>query len=182
MGYSEYPKFMKHPQHKPAVLSRDIVNPDRTITKAAPGQPERFPDVLVHNKDQEIDYASRGYAPAGTSDPEAYLRAISGNAELDSQKHHEYPKWLYQAHEDGEIEVNLDSGDTIYVKSVLVDHEAGEKKLKGEWHPNPGAAAKAFSEEAFDQDAEEQGEAGKDAPQPNAEKKNVGGRPKKAAE
>nr|WKF58823.1 hypothetical protein HUO10_003324 [Paraburkholderia busanensis] len=185
MAYAEYPKFMKHPQHRPAVLSKDeIVN--GKVVKAPPGQPERFPDVIVNNKDQEIDYASKGYAPNGTSDPDAYMRAITGNDELPGHHHHEYPKFLYQAHEDGEMKVDID-GDTVRVTSVLVDDEKAEKKLKGEWHPNPGAAVRAaLDEEEPPVDSSESGEGeggdGAESNEGGEPQKNRGGRPKKVAE
>ncbi|MFD1558354.1 hypothetical protein ACFSHT_22440 [Paraburkholderia silviterrae] len=141
MSFSEYPKAMKHPAHRAAVLSKDeVVN--GKIIKAPPGSPEKFPDVFVNNADQEQQYAALGYVPNGVSDPEAYRRAMTNNEEPAGHQHHEYPRYLYQPHASGEHEVSV-GADTVAVRSVLVNHEAAHKALRGEWFETPMHAAEA---------------------------------------
>jgi hypothetical protein len=167
MSFNDFPKAMSHPQYRPAVISRDTVGPDGKTVKAPPGQPAKFPPVYVNNADQEAQYASLGYVPNGVSDPEAYRRAIAGADLPPSHEHQEYPRWVYQAHEDGDMHVEVD-GEYVAVRSHLVNDEPAHAKLKGEWHITPLAAATAEA-------TEEEGQDG----QPAAEKRGPG-RPRKA--
>ena len=150
MSFVEYPKAMKHPQHRAAVISKDeIIN--GKIIKAAPGQPERFPDVFVNNEDQEKQYASLGYVPNGTSDPEAYRRAMAGADEPAGHQHHDYPRWMYQPNESGEMEVAVNH-EPVKVRGVVVKNEAEREALRGEWFETPREAAEA----TLDDEGEEQ--------------------------
>jgi hypothetical protein len=130
MSFSEYPKAMSHPNYRPAVLSQDIVNADKSITKAPPGSPAQFPPVYVNNIDQEQLYASRGYVPNGTPDPEAYAAAVAGVGTPVHHKHVEFPKYLYRS-EDGEV------------VSQLVKDQAAQDKLDGFWYATPDDARDA---------------------------------------
>jgi hypothetical protein len=174
MAFAEYPKAMRHPQYRPAVLSKDTIDPNTKQTiKAPPGSPVRFPDVFVHNEDQEKQYAALGYLPNGVSDPDSYHRAMTGNDEPSDHKHHEYPRWMYQADEDGEVAVTMNH-EVIRVRGVLVKNEKEREALRGDWYEMPAEAAEAAVTE---EDAEETtGESGDPATP-----KNRGGRPRKEA-
>lgn len=139
--FKQYPLAMTHPGHRPAVLSQDeVVN--GKIIKAPPGSPEKFPAVFVNNKDQEQEYAAKGYVPNGVSDPEAYRRAMTGNEEPVNHSHREYPRWMYQAHDSGEHPVVVDF-ETVMVRGKLVKTEDERTALPGDWHETPLKAAQA---------------------------------------
>jgi len=143
MSFSEFPKAMTHPGYRPAVLSKDEVDSHgRLIKKAAPGSGVRFPPVYVNNHDQELEYASRGYVPNGTSDPEAYRRSAAGADIPNEHKHIEFPKWLYRMVED-ELE------------SKLVKDQAAQDLLRGAWFATPGDAQASIEEDEDEQPAVE---------------------------
>jgi len=145
MAFQEYPKAMSHPKYQAAVLSRDTIDPvtHQTI-KAAPGQPAKFPPVYVNNKDQEADYASKGYVPNGVSDPDAYLSSIMGADKPTHHTHVEFPRWLYTRDDDeGDMVILAESGEHVKVRSLLVKDEVAQGKLIGAWYANPGEAANA---------------------------------------
>ena len=142
MTFQQYPLAMKPPQYRPAVISKDTINRDGSITKAPPGSPVRFPDVFVHNEEQEKQYAALGYLPGGVSDPEEYHRAMTGNEEPSDHKHHEYPRWMYQADGGGDLSVTVNF-EVVQVRGVLVNSEQERKQLRGEWHELPSQAAEA---------------------------------------
>ncbi len=149
--YHRYPLAMSHPQQKPAVISQDQwVNGH--VVKAPPGKPAQFPPVFVNNADQESQYASMGYLPNGTPDPEAYLRQTIGSVVPTGPEFHEYPKCLYQ----------YDGND---VKSRIVNSAADEKKLGSGWYANPGLAMSAVEDDE-DSDDEDQDDDDKSQPEP----------------
>ena len=120
-GFNEYPKRLCHPQHSPAEWktlgeTKGLMAADTVMVK-----PERFPDVTVVNRDQEAQYAARGYRPNNVPDPVEYERAI-----LDAQPSlvggmQDYPRWMYHAME----------------LPVLVKTADEEKKLGDEWAREP---------------------------------------------
>jgi hypothetical protein len=138
-NFQRYPMAMSHPGYRPAVLSKDEIVNGR-IVKAPPGSPVKFPPVYVNNEDQEKEYAAQGYMPAGTPDPEAYRRAMTGNDEPVGHQHREYPRWMYQAHDSGEHAVAV-GVDTVKVRGVLVKTEADRDALRGKWFETPMQAA-----------------------------------------
>lgn len=156
MAFQEYPKAMNHPQYRPAVLSKDTIDPvtHQTI-KAPPGQPAKFPPVYVNNKDQELDYASKGYVPNGTSDPEAYYTATVGADKPNAHQHVEFPKWLYAKDEQGDLSVVSEAGEHVRVRSLLVKDETQQEKLVGQWWATPGDAANGDEEAAEDPPADD---------------------------
>lgn len=81
--FEEYPKYMKHPHEKPAVLG----------TEYGQGKPMQFAPVVVNNKRQEEEYASKGYEPAGKSNVAAFNRAMIAPVD-DTYVYAEYPKWV----------------------------------------------------------------------------------------
>jgi len=133
MAYSEYPKAMNHPQYRPAVVSGYTRNPDGTAKNDAPGSPAKFPPVYVSNADQELDYASRGYLPAGVSDADAYMRAVAGADTPATYGFQEFPKYVYQV-QDG------------HVASALVQNEAEQGSLEGAWYATPDDALTVLDE------------------------------------
>lgn len=127
MAFQEYPKQMNHPNYRPAVVSGYRRNPDGSAVNDPPGTPAKFPPVVVNNVDQEQDYASKGYLPAGVSDPQAYLRATIGAETPGVYKFQEYPKWMYRV-EDDELQ------------SQMVQSEAEERRMGEGWYATPDAA------------------------------------------
>lgn len=124
--YREYPKAMRHPQSSPAVLAKWDPQ-ERDPNKQPQGKPARFPDVLVHTKDQEEEYAAKGYLPGGVSDPEAYRRAITGNEPPPESTFVEYPKYMYRK-----------VGEKM--EDRLVNSKAEESALSEEWYGSPTKA------------------------------------------
>lgn len=128
MSYQEYPKVMRHPQTRPAVLAKwDYTEKDPR--KQVQGSPAKFPDVIVSNRDQEEQYAAKGYVPGGVSDPDAYRMQITGNAP-PTEKFVEFPKYLYRV-KDGLLE------------DTLVESAEQERGLEGVWYSSPSAAERA---------------------------------------
>jgi hypothetical protein len=142
MAYSEYPKAMNHPQFRPAIVSGYTRHPDGTAKNDAPGAPAKFPPVYVSNKDQELDYASRGYVPAGVSDAEAYMRAVVGADTPSSYGFQEFPKYVYQV-QGGEV------------ASALVSTEAEQTSLKGAWYATPDDALSVLADADVDPDQDD---------------------------
>jgi hypothetical protein len=103
----------------------------------------RHPDrasLLANNADEEKEYAALGYLPNGVSDGEAFLRACAGDDPPAHYKHHEYPRWMYQADEAGEIAVMVD-GAIVKVRGVIVSDNAAQDCLAGSWFTTPAQAA-----------------------------------------
>ena len=118
MDFERYPMWMKHPNHRPAVISDDYAEGHNRGAQfkhhAKPGTPEQFPAVMVNNPDQEGYYAARGYVAQG-GDKKAfdrsqiapipkgyrhreYPRIVNGLVEQDPNapepETNEYPKWV----------------------------------------------------------------------------------------
>lgn len=141
MSFNEYPKVMKHPAHKPAVIAKwdpKIKDPKDQVQ----GSSAKFPEVIVHNLDQEQQYAALGYKPNGISDPEAYRKAMTGNETKPDGSNKEYPKFLYKADD------SVESGH----KAQLVKDKAEETALGKGWFRTPDLAkAGASSPEQAEQ-------------------------------
>lgn len=133
MEFQKYPLAMFHPRAQPAVISGYKRNLDGTATNDPPGKPAVFPPVTVNNQDQELLYASKGYVPNGTSDHDAYMRAVIGADEPSGYKFAEYPKWLYQC-VGGEI------------NSRLVKSAKDEEALGRDWYRTPDQAREAIDD------------------------------------
>jgi hypothetical protein len=173
MAYQEYPKQMVHPHFRAAVNSGYRRNADGSATNDPPGSPAKFPPVVVNNRDQEQDYASRGYLPAGVSDPAAYLRTTIGADAPGVYKFQEFPKWIYRV-EDGELQ------------SKMVQSEAEEARAGKGWCATPDAAWAALDEEHGTNDQTVPAAAAKKAVKTKAEdvssKRKYTRRPAKKAE
>src|SRR6185312_8995165 len=94
MDFERYPMWMKHPHHRPAVVSDDYeAGANRGAQfkhHAKPGVPEQFPAVMVNNPDQEGYYAAKGYVAQG-GDPKAFERAQIAPIP-QGYRHQEYPR------------------------------------------------------------------------------------------
>jgi len=94
MEFERYPMWMKHPNHRPAVISDDYEGGANRGAQyrhhAKPGVPEQFPAVMVNNPDQESYYAARGYVAQG-GDAKSFERAQIAPLPK-SYRHHEYPR------------------------------------------------------------------------------------------
>ena len=105
--FQEYPLVMRHPNHQPATQITDPMSDlERKAAVYKPntwGKAALLPDVTVHNKDQEEQFASKGYRRSGVSDPEAYARSRAGEPTRDSLEYQEYPKWKYHASKEPKL-------------------------------------------------------------------------------
>ncbi len=160
MEFQRYPMHMSHPHAKPATISGPLRDErGRVIGQQPAGKPATYPPVVVNNRDQELQYASKGYAPNGVADPDAYMRAVMGADEPQTYHNVEYPKWLYRV-TDGELE------------SKLVKSQAEEIKLGKGWHKTPDLAHVAVEEPELQVEEElEPAAASADAPVPMVQKK-----------
>lgn len=133
--FKQYPKVMRHPAYRAAVLAK--WDPKKPTSEQPKGEPVRFPPVTVHNKDQEIEYASKGYMPQGFSDQAAYMNAISGAAVPTDHQHHDYPAWRYKykGGKDGPV-----------MESVIVDSPEQDAAETADWFRTPDDAKFAFDE------------------------------------
>lgn len=93
---STYPKEMRHPNYRPAVISGYRRNADGSVANDPPGSPPSNPPVWVNNYDQELYYASLGYLPVGVVDASAYFATVGDAAKHKEYSHVDYPKWLYR--------------------------------------------------------------------------------------
>lgn len=141
--YNEYPKFMRHPEHVDAVPPTTGARAENggIVTYAIPGVPEKFPDVMVRNAEEQEEWGAKGYKEGGHSDERAFEKAkvapgVPGdewpkwedgklvpdpNAPVDLSR--EYPKWLH-----------FDDG-----RDVLVNSPAEEAKAKSSGYVAPKA-------------------------------------------
>jgi hypothetical protein len=99
--FNEFPKVMLHSQHADAVFSK--LTPEQQAMKGlfAPIPelltPERWPNVTVFTKEQEQQYASRGYRPANNANADEYDQAILESKTVDGYENNDYPRWMYHA-------------------------------------------------------------------------------------
>src|SRR5579883_3592862 len=85
--FKPYPKWLKHPNYRPAVVSNS-----RDPKTAVQGAAEQFPPVMVNNAEHEEYYKAQGCVEAGFSDPAGYLKAQAGTNHDYTPI--EYPKWV----------------------------------------------------------------------------------------
>jgi hypothetical protein len=96
--FERYPLTMSHPAFKKSVAvpvpGTQVFDAEGKITRQDyQGTPERFPPVTVEDEMHEEYYKAQGYAPAGKSDPAAWVTAHS-EAVPESYVPDEYPKWV----------------------------------------------------------------------------------------
>jgi hypothetical protein len=106
-AYSEFPLVMHHPHHRPATMKlvpRTKAGTDQpgVVMHDSISTPEYLPDVTVRDRDEELQYAAKGFMRAGVSDPAAYAAALSGAPPPDHD-FHAYPKWKYHAEKEARI-------------------------------------------------------------------------------
>jgi hypothetical protein len=129
-AFEEYPKWMRHPAHQAAVAYKQPrFRPGeegwgRPVDPGHTGKPERFPEVMVRNLDQEQYYASLGYVPkVGVADPEAYRREKMSNGSNAKAGFVEYPKMLYR-----KLEQPLKDGTDV--ENVVVPSRGEEEQAR----------------------------------------------------
>jgi hypothetical protein len=98
--FNEYPKHMKHPGFQPGVPDQEIKVIDPQTGKPTGrliytgGKSIRFPDVLVHDAQQEEYHKSQGYQTIGKSDAGAFARAVAdASPMITNYVPIQYPKW-----------------------------------------------------------------------------------------
>jgi len=78
VGFSDYPKMLRHPDHVDAVPDAIDMKKDddgNLVRLVIPGKPERFPDVFVNDAEQEQVWLDKGYDLPGKVDPRAAVDA-----------------------------------------------------------------------------------------------------------
>lgn len=130
---SNYPKEMRHPHYRPAVISGYRRNADGSVANDPPGSPSANPPVWVNNYDQELYYASLGYLPVGVTDSKAYFDTVGDAAKPKAYSHVDYPKWMYRMAEGR-------------LSSVIVNDPDEMQALGEQWHATPGEATEAQSQ------------------------------------
>lgn len=99
--FNEFPKVMTHKDHAPAVFARLTPEQEKMKGMFAPVpeliSPERLPNVSVFTKEQEQQYASKGYRPASNANAEEYEQSILEAKHVDGYVNNDYPRWMYNA-------------------------------------------------------------------------------------
>lgn len=119
-GFSEYPKWVHHPDH-----AAEIRDQAGTITTA-----ELFPPRLVRGEEEELAAMDEGYGESGRSDPAAYQRQAAMPYDPNRPAASEYPKMV-----DGVLvqDPNKPASDfqeyPKWVGAVLVNSRAEEDAL-----------------------------------------------------
>lgn len=150
MSFQEYPKHMNHPAYRPAVIAK--WDPKIKDPKEQPqGSAAKFPPVIVHNLDQEQQYAAVGYKPNGVSDPEAYRKQMTGNTPRPDGSEKEYPRMLYKAadNEQGysyETAANKEVEKSLLAKGFKVSLADVLNPSEAASNPLPEKAAQAAPE------------------------------------
>src|ERR1700761_4872680 len=93
--FNEYPKFMTHPGYDPGSVGEEVRGTGG-FTYHVNGRPARLAPVMVHNRDDEENYAAKGYVSQGKSDPNAFAKAAAAAASAQTPAGYvpiEYPKW-----------------------------------------------------------------------------------------
>jgi hypothetical protein len=130
--YSEYPKMLSHPDHVPPTppTKGQRMENGGVVTFDIPGKPGRFPDVTVHNEDEEAEWAAKGYS-APASDSIAYERALAAPGKPGA----EWPKWVdgvLTQDPDAPVDLSKDYPKWLHFEngeSVLVKDPAHEARV-----------------------------------------------------
>jgi hypothetical protein len=117
--FQEYPKYMTHKGHQPAVWKKD--NKGFVSDVDALVSPEKYPDIIVTSAEHESRMAKEGYSAIVSPSKANYDKAIMENTMPDGYSYKEYPKWKY----------NKDS------PAVIVNSKIEELALKGTWSDTP---------------------------------------------
>lgn len=105
--FREYPLMMRHPDHVEKVPAE--IHADRDANGVIqrytiPEQPEKYPDQLVHNPEQEAEWYAKGWRRPGHTDPVAFDKA----KEAPGMPGAEWPKWVMQTNPDGTPKLGAD--------------------------------------------------------------------------
>lgn len=93
-AHVEFPKHMRHPGFQPGTPDEEVKLPGGKLAYAG-GKSIRFPDVLVHGREQEEYHESLGYRSIGQSDPAAFARAVqAASPQAEVHQPVQYPKWV----------------------------------------------------------------------------------------
>jgi ribulose kinase len=133
-NFKDYPKWMHHPNHQAAVIEMED-GPDKGLFRAGGKQvsPEMFPPQMVTTREQEQQWAARGYLPSNCADAEEYERTILEGSVDTSNRGGAYPKWKYSPTE----------------MPLIVQTQKEELALQGVWFDTPSEA------QDYDSDNEE---------------------------
>jgi hypothetical protein len=99
--FNDYPKVMRHPESKPAVVEKGGDPAIDGMFAAQPCQlrPAMYPDVTVKNLNSEKEYAAKGYRPVHMGNAAEYENTIlEGSVHVDGAKT-DFPKWKDQDEE-----------------------------------------------------------------------------------
>lgn len=96
VSHLEYPKMMRHPQHREAEPEQQHAKKDedgRFVQWSTPGSPELYPHAIVNSPDEEEAWLVKGYEVPGTFDEAAYERAHAVPYVVGFEPG-EWPKWV----------------------------------------------------------------------------------------
>lgn len=140
----EYPKWLRHPGETAATVSQPL--PPDPLTKlrpaGAPGQPLKFPPVMVNNRDDEEYYVARGYNPGTWNEAQvdAQLKGV-----VPAKNGKQYPMYA----PDGSIIPDPDAEDSddgqypMWVGDKIAYSRAEELALRGSCEDEPVPSPKA---------------------------------------
>lgn len=135
--HHEYPLWLVHPDHVTEVPARDaLVGKDKdghdiVLITAQAHVSGKWPDKLVHSREEELFHVEQGYRRPGKSDPAAAQSAKSAPHD-PTRTHQEYPKAVGSQVVEAPAAVQKVGGGTEYpkwVKGLLVHSREEEARL-----------------------------------------------------
>jgi len=94
--HHEYPKILRHPDHKDATEARvePRVENNRIVgTFTIKGEPEVFPDVVVKNSKEESEWLEKGWKPAGDYNRRMLESVLDDSINEEEYTPTQYPRW-----------------------------------------------------------------------------------------
>lgn len=115
--FQEYPMELRHPGYRPAMIA----------SEGNPGTSACFPPVSVNSRAQEDEYAAKGYARPGKSDPDASHRAIAAPYDPTRAPPQEFPKMDASGAVHDPHAAPTFQKYPMYVGQAVVNNEAEER-------------------------------------------------------
>lgn len=123
VGFAEYPKCLRHPDHRPEQLEvRPVVDSQNNVLiPGRPGTPAHMPDVFAATPREQAAWEAKGYLEPGKGDPEAALRSMSG-IDLDYEPDSDGEPVLHERTSSGLPSYPMMVGDRVV--HTRAEHEA----------------------------------------------------------
>lgn len=97
IDYHEFPKILRHPEYREGTRERveaKIEDGKMVGTYIIPAVPTHMPDVTVYDAQQEEEWRTKDYKPAGEYRREVLDAAIHGGKAATEHSVAEWPKWI----------------------------------------------------------------------------------------